>query len=105
MICINMIHIAPWSAAEGLFRAAQRLRPQVVFLYGPYRVRGHHTAPSNDAFDRDLRARNPEWGVRDLDDVEALAGRHGYVLAETLAMPANNLSVIFRAVPSSRAGA
>jgi hypothetical protein len=98
IVCINMIHIAPWTAAEGLFRGAQRLAPQVVFLYGPYRVRGRHTAPSNEAFDADLRARNPEWGLRDLQDVEALATRHGFGPAETVAMPANNLSVVFRAV-------
>ena len=65
-------------------------------LYGPYRIDGCHTAPSNEAFDASLRAQNPLWGIRDLDDVSALAQRHGFVLSETVPMPANNLSVIFR---------
>jgi hypothetical protein len=98
ILCINMIHIAPWAAAEGLFRGAQRLAPDVVFLYGPFRVRDRPTAPSNEAFDADLRARNPAWGLRDLEDVETLAARHGFSLADAVVMPANNLSVIFRAV-------
>ena len=100
IVCVNMIHIAPWTAAEGLFAGAQRLLPAagVLYLYGPYRMHGSHTAPSNEAFDADLKARNPKWGLRDIDDVEALAARHGFGLVETLAMPANNLSVIFSAV-------
>ena len=68
----------------------------VLFLYGPYKEGGVHTAPSNEAFDASLRARNPEWGVRDLDDVKALAARHGLEFVERVAMPANNLSVVFR---------
>ncbi len=98
VVCINMIHISPWRAAESLFAGAARvLRPDgVLFLYGPYKEGGRHTAPSNDAFDADLRARNPEWGVRDLDDVGALAAKHGLDLVERVAMPANNLSVVFR---------
>ncbi len=68
----------------------------LLYLYGPYRIDGRHTAPSNEAFDAYLRAQNPLWGVRDLADVTALARRHGLVLAETIGMPANNLSVIFR---------
>ena len=100
ILCINMIHIAPWTAAEGLFAGAERLLPEagVVYLYGPYRIHDRHTAASNDAFDRSLRAQDAEWGVRDLDEVEALAVRRGFALEETVAMPANNLSVIFRAV-------
>lgn len=98
MVCINMIHILPWRATEALMAGAARaLAPGgVLFLYGPYQEGGAHTAPSNEAFDASLRARNPEWGVRDLDDVKALAGREGLDFAERVAMPANNLSVVFR---------
>jgi SAM-dependent methyltransferase len=98
IVAINMIHIAPWAAAEGLMAGAERLLPEdgVLFLYGPFRERGQHTAPSNAAFDESLRARNREWGVRDLEDVTALARRHGFALEERAAMPANNLSVVFR---------
>ena len=97
VVCVNMIHIAPWAAAEGLFAGAARVLPAggVLFLYGPYREGGRHTAPSNEAFDADLRRRNPAWGVRDLDAVTALAARHGFALARRVAMPANNLSVVF----------
>jgi uncharacterized protein DUF938 len=95
---INMIHIAPWAAAEGLMAGAERLLPAggVLFLYGPFREHGQHTAPSNAVFDESLRARNREWGVRDLDEVAALASRHGFALEERVVMPANNLSVVFR---------
>jgi SAM-dependent methyltransferase len=98
IVCINMIHIAPWRAAEGLVAGAARVLPPrgVLFLYGPYKEGGRHTAPSNEAFDADLRARDPEWGVRDLDDVKVLAARHGFDFTERVAMPANNLSVVFR---------
>lgn len=98
VVCINMIHIAPWRAAEGLMAGAARVLSAggVLFLYGPYKEAGRHTAPSNEAFDADLRARNPEWGVRDLDDVKALADQNGFDFAERVAMPANNLSVVFR---------
>jgi len=96
--CINMIHIAPWSACEGLVAGAARLLPAdgVLFLYGPYREAGRHTAPSNAAFDADLRAQDPRWGVRDLEAVAALAARHGLAHVETVTMPANNRSVVFR---------
>jgi len=98
VVSINMIHIAPWAAAEGLMAGAKRLLPDggLLFLYGPFREHGRHTAPSNAAFDESLRARNREWGVRDLDEVAALASRHGLALEERVAMPANNLSVVFR---------
>jgi SAM-dependent methyltransferase len=98
VICCNMIHIAPWSACESLIAGAARVLPPggILYLYGPYKIDGRHTAPSNEAFDADLRARNPRWGIRDLADVAALAQRHGFGVAETVAMPANNLSVIFR---------
>ncbi len=98
MVCINMIHISPWRAAEALMAGAARLLApgSALFLYGPYKEGGAHTAPSNEAFDASLRARNPEWGVRDLDDVKALAEREGVDFVERVAMPANNLSVVFR---------
>ncbi len=97
IVCINMIHIAPWSATKGLMAGAARLlrTGSPLFLYGPYKRGGRHTAPSNEAFDESLRARNPEWGVRDLDDVERCAEQHGFSLADVVAMPANNLTVIF----------
>ena len=100
MLCINVIHIAPWDATEGLMRIAGTLLPPggILYLYGPYRVGGAHTAPSNEDFDRQLRAQNPTWGVRDLEAVEAEAARNGLALVETVAMPANNLSVVFRRV-------
>jgi hypothetical protein len=93
----NMIHIAPWPCAEGLFDGLGRhLVPGAVFvLYGPFRIGGKHTAPSNEAFDADLRQRDPAWGVRELEAVEALARRHGLVLSERVAMPANNQSLVF----------
>jgi len=98
VVCCNMIHIAPWAATEGLIAGAGRTLPRggVLYLYGPYKVDGRHTAPSNQDFDMSLRARNPLWGVRDLTEVSRLAERHGLALAEIVAMPANNLSVIFR---------
>lgn len=98
VICSNMIHIAPWAACEGLIAGAGRVLPSggPLVLYGPFRHGGVHTAPSNAAFDASLRARDPRWGVRDLDDVARLAGPRGLVLEEVVAMPANNLSVIFR---------
>jgi SAM-dependent methyltransferase len=98
IVAINMIHIAPWAAAEGLIAGAERLLPTggVLYLYGPFREHGQHTAPSNAAFDESLRARNREWGVRDLDEVAALAGQHGLALEQRVTMPSNNLSVVFR---------
>ena len=100
VICCNMIHIAPWAACEGLIAGAARVLPAdgLLYLYGPYKIGGQHTAPTNQAFDEQLRARNAAWGIRDLDDVTALAVRHGFALAETVPMPANNLSVIFHKV-------
>ena len=97
IVCINMIHISPWTAAEGLMRGAGRLLPSggLLYLYGPFREAGRHTAPSNAAFDESLRARDPDWGVRDLDAVEALADRCGLALSSRIPMPANNLSVLF----------
>ena len=98
IVCINMIHISPWAATEGLLAGAGRTLPPggVLFLYGPYRRAGHPTAPGNEAFDRDLRARDPAWGLRALEDVAALAARHGFGAPEVVEMPANNLSIVFR---------
>jgi hypothetical protein len=92
-----MIHIAPWDAAAGLMRGSGQILPPggVLFLYGPYRQGGRHTAPSNEAFDHDLRARNPAWGVRDLEAVAALAADHGFGAPAIHPMPANNLALIF----------
>lgn len=94
----NLIHIAPWEVCRGLLRgAAQGLRPGgALLLYGPFRLDGRHTAPSNEAFDASLRARDPRWGVRDLAEVEALGASHGLVRAERIAMPANNQIVVLR---------
>ncbi|MBI3198877.1 MAG: DUF938 domain-containing protein [Rhodospirillales bacterium] len=97
VLCCNMIHIAPWEAAAGLIVGAGRVLPRggIFYLYGPYRRAGRHTAASNEAFDLDLRRRNPAWGVRDLEAVAALAAAQGFGLPEIVDMPANNLSLIF----------
>jgi SAM-dependent methyltransferase len=103
VFCANVIHIAPWRVAEGLFAGAGRyLRADGrLFLYGPFKRDGQHTAASNAAFDASLRESNPEWGVRDIADVEALAGAAGLALIETAEMPANNLTLVFgRAKPA-----
>jgi SAM-dependent methyltransferase len=98
ILCCNMIHIALWPAATGLIAGAGRLLQSdgVLYLYGPYRRGGRHTAPSNEAFDSDLRRRNPAWGVRDLEAVAACASENGFGAPEIVEMPANNLSLIFR---------
>ena len=98
IVCINMIHISPWASTQGLVSGAQRrLQPGgVLFLYGPYRRGGEHTAPSNAAFDQQLQQRNPEWGVRDMEEVVALAEAAGFSCEEPVPMPANNFSLVFR---------
>lgn len=98
MLCMNMIHIAPWEAALGLLAGADRVLRLggVLVLYGPYTRNGAHTAPSNAAFDESLKARDPSWGVRDLGDVEREAAAQGLALDEVVEMPANNLTVVFR---------
>jgi hypothetical protein len=98
VICINMIHISHWQATLDLMKgAAHLLRDSgILFLYGPYRRFGSHTAPSNAAFDADLRARNPEWGLRDLEAVAEAATAAGFVFVDAVPMPANNFSVVFR---------
>lgn len=97
IVCINMVHIAPWTAALALLAGAAARLPAggPLYLYGPYRFDGV-TAPSNEAFDASLRARDPAWGVRDVRDLEAAAAAQGLALVETVAMPANNHSLIFR---------
>ena len=98
VICVNVIHIAPWEACEGLLAgAAQALRPGgALILYGPFMRDGRHTAPSNAAFDRDLRATDPSFGVRDLGQVAAQARLSGLNFETDVEMPANNLIVVFR---------
>ncbi len=98
IVNINMIHIAPWAACEGLMQGASRVLPPdgVLYLYGPFMRGGRHTAVSNEAFSKSLRQQNPTWGVRDLDEVVRLAREYGLRLHEVVAMPVNNLSVVFR---------
>jgi hypothetical protein len=98
VVAINMVHIVPWTATEGLIAGAARVLSAdgLLFLYGPFREGGVHAQASNAAFDRDLRARNPSWGVRDLEEITVLASEHGLTALERIEMPANNLSLIFR---------
>ncbi|MFN2376261.1 MAG: DUF938 domain-containing protein [Candidatus Binatia bacterium] len=98
VFCANMIHIAPWTACLGLLSGAGRhLRSDgLLVLYGPFRIEGRPTAPSNEAFDRQLRASDPTWGIRNLTDVLREAARAGLVLEETVPMPANNQTVVLR---------
>lgn len=98
ILCINMIHISPWEATEGLFKgAALLLSPgQFLFTYGPYKREGQHTSESNARFDADLRRENPRWGIRDLESVTACAKEHGFGAPEVTQMPANNLTLTFR---------
>lgn len=99
IVCVNMIHIAPWEACLGLLAGAGRILASgtgILYLYGPFTRGGAHTAATNAAFDRSLRAQDPAWGIRDLDDVTDEAAKHGLELVETVEMPANNLSVIYR---------
>ncbi|MFA5601475.1 MAG: DUF938 domain-containing protein [Phenylobacterium sp.] len=97
VVCINMIHISPWAAAEGLMKLAEAVLPPggLLYLYGPYLEAQTPPAPSNLAFNEDLKRRNPEWGLRRLEDVAALAARSGLKLAGRIEMPANNLSLWF----------
>ena len=98
VLCINMIHIAPWAAAIGLLQGTARVLAAdgVLYLYGPFQQDGRHTAPGNERFDQSLRQQNAAWGVRDLGAVAALAAAAGFAPPVVEAMPANNLSVIFR---------
>lgn len=98
VLAINMVHISPWAATEGLVRGAARILPAgaVLYLYGPYRRAGRHTSPSNEAFDADLRKRNPAWGIRDAEVVADLAKASGFGTPLIEQMPANNLSLVFK---------
>src|SRR5262245_48849611 len=89
ILSINMIHISPWAAAQGLMAGAAQLLPAggVLYLYGPFKENGEHTAPSNAAFDESLRTRDARWGVRDTGDVRDLADSHGFDFVERIAMP------------------
>ena len=97
VFCANVIHIAPWRVAEGLIAGAGRyLRSDGrLFLYGPFKRDGKHTAMSNAVFDTSLRQQDAEWGVRDIADIEKLAAGVGLALIETLPMPANNMILVF----------
>jgi hypothetical protein len=97
VFCANVIHIAPWRVAQGLFAGAGRYLPvgARLFLYGPFKRGGKHTAISNAVFDTSLREGNPEWGVRDIEALEKLAGPAGLTLVEIAEMPANNLILVF----------
>lgn len=97
VLCVNMIHISPWACTQALMANVGRLLRAggVLVLYGPYRI-GGELVPSNAAFDASLRARDPEWGVRALEDVIAEAAGHGLAHVATVAMPANNHSVVFQ---------
>jgi len=98
VLCINMIHIAPWAAAEGLLRGAAAILPAggPLVLYGPFLRAEVTTAPSNVAFDQSLKARDPDWGIRRLDEVTAAARVHDLRFDELVEMPANNLIVVYR---------
>lgn len=98
VVCINVIHIAPWEATLALMAGASRILPAggVLVTYGPYACGGAHTSKSNEAFDASLRARNPRWGVRDIDKVAEAAGNESLALEEAVPMPANNFTLVWR---------
>lgn len=98
IVNINMIHITPWSCCEALLAGAERLLPPggVLYLYGPFKRHGEHTAPSNAAFDARLQMQNPQWGVRNVDSVIELADAHALECRQIIEMPANNLSVVLQ---------
>ena len=99
VVCINMIHISPWAATEGLMALAQRVLPRpggLLYVYGPYREAEVPLAPSNEAFDLSLTSRDPAWGLRDRDEVVALAKSRGLTLTLRTEMPAHNISLLFR---------
>jgi len=98
IMCVNMVHISPWEATLGLMKGAGAVLPPggLLYLYGPYLRENVETAPSNLAFDASLKARDPQWGLRRVEDVIAAAEGEGLVLRRLLEMPANNLSLIFR---------
>ncbi len=98
-VCINMVHISPWEATLGLFAGAARVLEASggpLVLYGPYLEAGVATAPSNLEFDASLKARNPLWGLREVEALDALAAQHGMARASRYAMPANNMMLVYR---------
>lgn len=99
LVCINMVHISPWASTEGLMRGAARILPlgAPLCLYGPFRRHDRPLEPSNEAFDADLRRRDPRWGLRNVAAVSACAAEHGLALERTETMPANNLMLVIRA--------
>lgn len=101
VLCINMIHIAPWGTTEALFEGASRLlrAGAPLVTYGPYRLHGSHTAPSNQAFDESLRARDPRWGVRDVAELTELGDRTSFDFKERIEMPANNMTLVWTRRP------
>ncbi len=103
VVCINMAHISPWAATQGLFRGAARVLPASgpLFLYGPFKRGGAHTSRGNADFDRDLRLRNPEWGIRNLEQVGELGRAEGFSGPLVFAMPANNLTLLFHKLRQS----
>lgn len=98
VVCVNMVHISEWAATEGLFRGCAKLLPRgaPLILYGPYIEDDVEPAPSNLAFDRSLKERNPEWGLRNLADMDRLADQRGFSRTRRVEMPANNLVLIYR---------
>jgi hypothetical protein len=99
ILCINMIHISPWDAAEGLFAGAAQIlggKNLPLILYGPFFEQGVETAPSNLDFDASLKARDPRWGIRDAEKVDSLAARYALARTARYAMPANNLMLVYR---------
>ncbi len=98
LLCVNLLHIAPWRCCEALMAGAASVLPAggPLLLYGPFRRDGRHTAASNAAFDESLRARNPAWGIRDLEAVGETAAAEGLALEQVHALPANNLAVVLR---------
>lgn len=97
IICINMVHIAPWQASIALFKGAGRIlkKGQWLYLYGPFFQKGESPAQGNMDFDQSLRERNSDWGIRDIEDMDKLAQENGFKRQSTIAMPANNLSLIY----------
>lgn len=98
LFCANLLHISAWNAALGLFSGAERVLSPTGLLvtYGPYRMSGTHTSTSNADFDASLRAQDPDWGVRDVDDLTACARERGFRLADTVRMPANNFTLVWQ---------
>ena len=98
VMCVNMVHISPIESSHGLFRGASQVLPEgaPLITYGPYRIDGAHTAPSNERFEQWLKSQDDRWGVRDIAELEAIAAPHGITLEERVAMPANNFVLIWR---------